>query len=178
MASKDKRVRHLPERVIRQYGFVQTVPRPPTDIGSLTPGGVAMAFMEFALHVLSQQERGDLVLDDGSWSHSRGDMRLSCRVSHPIVNPPAAIPDYTTDTHPRLVPPYEEVIVDQQSARHPPDPLQIMHDVRGIMDRAMTKIPDVYANLVVAGNIERIRQHYRAVGVHGSRVFSFYRIWM
>jgi hypothetical protein len=31
-----------------------------------------MAFMEFAMHVLSQQERGDLIPDDESWSHSRG----------------------------------------------------------------------------------------------------------
>jgi len=40
---------------------VQTIPRPSTDIGPLAPADVAMTFLEFALHVLSQQERGDLV---------------------------------------------------------------------------------------------------------------------
>lgn len=54
MAGKDRKVCHLPERVLRQYGYIQTVPRPPTDIGPLALGEVAMAFMEFALHVLSQ----------------------------------------------------------------------------------------------------------------------------
>jgi len=82
-----QRVCHLPERVLSQYGYVQTVHRPPTDIGPLAPGEVAMAFMEFALHVLSQQERGDLVPDDEPWSHSRGYMIWFYRLSHPILNP-------------------------------------------------------------------------------------------
>jgi hypothetical protein len=141
-------------RQVRQYKYVQTVPRPPTDIGPLAPGDVAMAFMEFALHVLSQQERGDMVPDDESWSHSRGYMRWFCTVSHPIVNLPTTIPDYTADAHPRPVSPYEEVIVEQQWARHAPDPLQIIHDVKGIVDSAMTVIPDVCV-------MERIRQQYR-----------------
>jgi hypothetical protein len=75
MAGKDRRVCHLPERVLRQYGYVQTVPGPPTDIGPLAAGEVVMAFMEFALHVLSQQERGDLVPDNEPRSHSTGYMR-------------------------------------------------------------------------------------------------------
>jgi len=87
MAGKDRMVRHLPERVLRQYGYVQTILRPPTDIGPLVLGEVAMAFMEFDPHVLSQQERSDLVPDSKPWSRSRGYMRWFCRVSHPIVNP-------------------------------------------------------------------------------------------
>jgi len=75
MASRDKRARHLPERVLRQYGYVQTIPRPPTDIGPLAPADVAMAFMEFSLHVLSQQERDDLVPEAEPWSHYVGYMR-------------------------------------------------------------------------------------------------------
>jgi len=46
-----------------------------------------MAFMEFSVHDLSQQERGDLVSDDELWSHSRGYMCWFYRISHPIVNP-------------------------------------------------------------------------------------------
>ncbi|RHN77039.1 hypothetical protein MtrunA17_Chr1g0150421 [Medicago truncatula] len=57
MAGRDRMVRHLPERVLRQYMYVQTGPRAPTDIGPLVPEEVAMTFMEFSLHVLSQQER-------------------------------------------------------------------------------------------------------------------------
>jgi hypothetical protein len=124
MAGKDRRVRHLPERVLRQYRYVQTIPRPPTDIGPLESGDVAMAFMEFALHVLSQQKRGDLVLDNELWAHSRGYMRWFCTVSHPIVNPPTAIPDYTADAHPCPVPSlqggYCSVAVGQTSSRFVP----------------------------------------------------------
>jgi len=74
---------------------------------------VAQAFTEFALHVLSHQQRGHPVLDYQPWAHTRGYMKWFVRVSHPIVNPPAAIPDYAADAPPRHVPPYEEVIVEQ-----------------------------------------------------------------
>jgi hypothetical protein len=69
------------------YFRVQTILRPPKDIRPLAAWDVSMAFMEFALHVLSQQERGDLIPNYESWSHSTTYMRWFCRVSHPIVNP-------------------------------------------------------------------------------------------
>jgi hypothetical protein len=65
----------------------------------------------------------------------------------------AAVPEYIVH-----VPPYEEVIVEQQWIRHPLDPFQITHNVRGIVDIAMTEIPDVYSNHVVAGVTKSIRQ--------------------
>ncbi|RHN44066.1 hypothetical protein MtrunA17_Chr7g0215301 [Medicago truncatula] len=145
MACRDKRVRHLPERDFRQYGYVQIVHMPPTDIGPLAPGEVVTAFMEFALHVLSQQERGDLVSDNEPRCHSRVCMIWFCTISHPIVNPPVAIPDYTTDSHPHFVPPYEEVLVEQQWARHPPDPYQIISNIRARVDSA-TGHPDLFRN--------------------------------
>jgi len=80
MADKDRRVHHLPERVLRQYGYVQTRPRPPTHILRLAAEDVAQAFMEFALHVLSLQQRGDLVPDGESWAPSRWCMRWFIRV--------------------------------------------------------------------------------------------------
>jgi len=52
MAGKQKMVRHLPERVVRQYEYVQKVPRPPTTIMPLAPVDVDVAFLEFALHVV------------------------------------------------------------------------------------------------------------------------------
>ena len=60
MAGRDMMGCHLLEWVLRQYEYVQTVPRPPIDIEPLALGKVVMAFMEFALHVLSQQNKGDL----------------------------------------------------------------------------------------------------------------------
>jgi len=53
MASKQRMVRQLPERVLRQYIYVQTVPRPPTTIMPLAPADVTAAFLEFALHVVA-----------------------------------------------------------------------------------------------------------------------------
>jgi len=127
MADNDRMVRHLPERVLRQYGYVQTIPRAPTDIELFAADDVAQAFTEFSLHVLSHQQR----------AHTKGYMRWFIRVSHPIVNPPAAIPDYAADAPPHLVPPYEEVIVEQQWARHPPDPYQIINNIRARVDGVM-----------------------------------------
>ena len=61
MAGKATMVRHFPERVLRQYDYVQTVPRPPTTIEEIEPTQVVDAFLEFAFHVLTQQERGESV---------------------------------------------------------------------------------------------------------------------
>jgi len=59
------------------------------------------------------------------------------------VNPPAVILDYATEAPPRVVPPYEEVIVEQQWARHPPDPYQIINNIKARVDTAMGH-PDVF----------------------------------
>jgi len=41
MADIDMMVCHFPERVLRQYGYAQTRPRPPTDIEALAADDVA-----------------------------------------------------------------------------------------------------------------------------------------
>ena len=109
---------HLPERVVRQYGYVHKVPRPPTTIMLLTPADVAAAFLEFALHVVPQQQKGAQVPDDEPWKHSDNYIRWFYRVSHPlIVNP---------DPEPEIVMPrpvYQNILVDQEWSRHPPNPL-------------------------------------------------------
>ena len=199
MAGRDRRVRHLPKRVLRQYGYVQTIPRSPTDIGPLAPEEVAMAFMEFALHVLSQQEKGDLVPDDEPLSHSRGYMCWFYRVSHPIVNPPAVVPHYTTDAHLRPIPPYKEVIVEQQWARHHPDPYQIISNISpewtvqwGILMCLVIQRFFAWCRASSPSGVwwSRCRLRGGGVGVHGSRVLTlwllyfcsffmtFGRIWM
>jgi len=146
MAGSDRMVRHLQERVLRQYRYVQTIPRPPTDIKLLATDDVAQAFIEFALHVLSHQERGHPVLDNQPWTHTRGYMKWFIKVSHPIVNPPAAIQDYAANAPPRPIHPYEEVLVEQQWARHPTDPYQIINNIRARVDSAMAH-PAVFHNL-------------------------------
>ena len=40
---------------LRQYGYVQTILRAPTDIELLAADDGAQAFIEFALHVLNHQ---------------------------------------------------------------------------------------------------------------------------
>jgi len=75
MAGKQKMVRHLPERVVRQYGYVQKVPRPPTTIMPFALADVAAAFLEFSLHVVPQQQRGAQVPDDEPWKHSNSYIR-------------------------------------------------------------------------------------------------------
>jgi len=107
---------------------------------------VTQAFTEFALHVLSHQQRGHPIPDNEPWAHSRGYMIWFVKVSHPILNPPAAIPDYAADAHPRPVPPYEEVLVEQQWARHPPNPYQIISNIRAKVHGALEN-PDVFHNL-------------------------------
>jgi hypothetical protein len=79
MAGKQKIVCHLPKRVLRQYGYVQTIPRP-------------------------------------------------------FVSP-APVPEYIA---PRPV--YQEVIVEQEWPRHPPDPLQVISSMRARVEHAL-KIP-------------------------------------
>jgi len=92
-------------------------------------------------------------------------MRWFVRVSHPIVNPPAAIPDYEADALPRHVPPYEEVIVEQQWTKHPPDPYQIINNIRAKVDGAMGH-PYVFRN---PEKVMRVMQTYSLSGACWSR---------
>lgn len=55
----DRRVyRHLPERVLRQYGYVQSVPRPPSDVAELTPAEIVQAFVDFRPRTLKAADWG------------------------------------------------------------------------------------------------------------------------
>jgi len=100
-------------------------------------GEVAICFLEFAVHVLSQQQRGDPVPEGEGHKHSVGYTRWFYHASHPLIIDPAPVPEYTIAR-----PVYEEVIVDQQWVRHPPDPFQIIGNIRARVEDAM-EIPDV-----------------------------------
>jgi len=156
MAGKQKMVHHLSERVLRKYEYVQTIPRPPTTIEPLNPAEVATAFLEFALHVLSQQERGEPVLEDEGWKHSDGYMKWFYHVSHPFIVGPAPVPEYIV---PRSV--YKEVIVEQGWARHPSDPLQVISSTRARVEHAM-EIPEVVSNPLFCSILDGLRCDYTA----------------
>jgi hypothetical protein len=51
--------RHLPERVLRQYGYVKSVPRHPTDVVELRPPQIMQAFLDFRTHMLKEPDWGE-----------------------------------------------------------------------------------------------------------------------
>jgi len=83
---------------------------------------------------------------------------VRCSVTS-YCEPPAAIPDYAAAAPPRPVPPYEEVIVEQQWARHPPDPYQIINNIKARVDSAMGH-PDVFGNLEVLCIMQGIQSEW------------------
>jgi hypothetical protein len=79
-------------------------------------------------------------------------MVLPCIPSYMIALVPVA--NYTT-----VAPLYEEVIVEQQWARQPSDPFQIIGNIRVKVESAMGH-PDVFSNPVVVGIMEGILSEY------------------
>jgi len=73
----------------------------------LAPADVAASFLEFALHIVPQQQRGALVPDDEPWKHSDSYIRWFYRVSHPLIVNPALESDIVM---PRPV--YQDILVD------------------------------------------------------------------
>jgi len=94
-----------------------------------------------------------------------------------VFSQPALVPQYTSH-----VPPYEEVIVEQQWARQVPDPLQIIDNIKHRADIAMTH-PDVFTHSLFADIMEGIQSEYsmmqeesvprRRTRVHMSRVLFY-----
>ncbi|XP_045822299.1 protein MAIN-LIKE 1-like [Trifolium pratense] len=80
-------VRYLPERVLRQFGRVQTIPRHPSHSANpLTPRlQISQQYAQYMDWVLTPEERGDLPLH--SWNVAPGYMRWYFRISHPYMIP-------------------------------------------------------------------------------------------
>ena len=83
-----------------------------------------------------------------------GYMKWFYRVCHSLMIGPAPVPGYTI---PRPV--YEEVIVEQQRTRHPPDPFQVIDNIRARVENAMG-IPDVVSNPLFFSILEGIWSIY------------------
>jgi len=106
----------------------------------LAPADVAAVFLEFALYVVSQPERGHQVPDDEPWKHSDRYIRWFYRVSHPLIVNPAPELNIVMQR-----PVYQDIFVDQDWARRPPDPLQVISSMRDRVEHAM-EIPEVVSN--------------------------------
>jgi len=90
----DRRLhRHLPERVLRQYGYVQTIPRPLTDVAEMSAAEIAQAFLDFCTRTLKAADWGEHAGED-SWRMADGYVRWYTVVSHPQILPllPGDIP--------------------------------------------------------------------------------------
>jgi len=129
-------------------------PWPPTTIMPFAPADVVAAFLKFALHVVAQQHRGAHVPDDEPWKHSDRYIRWFYRVSHPLIVNPAPEPDITM---PRAV--YQDILVDQDWARHPPNPLHVISSMQRRVEHAM-QIPEVVSNPLFFGILEGLRTDY------------------
>jgi len=53
MAGRDRMVRHLPKRVLRQYGYVQRILKPPTDIEVIVTDDVAHEYIRCSCKIFS-----------------------------------------------------------------------------------------------------------------------------
>jgi len=106
------------------------------------------------LCLLPQQHRGAQVPDDEPWKHSDRYIRWFYHVSHPFIVNPAPEPDITMSR-----PVYQDILVDQDWARHPPDPRQVISTMRDKVEHAM-QIPEVVSNLLFFGILEGFRTDY------------------
>ena len=73
---------------------------------------------------------------------------------HPLIVNPAPELDNVT---PRPV--YQDILVDQEWARHPPDPLQVIRSIKGKVEHAM-QIPGVVSNPLFFSILEGLRTDY------------------
>ena len=79
--------RHLPERVLRQYGYVQSVPRHPMDVVELPPPQIVQAFVDFRTHTLKEPDWGQPT-GEQTWRMADGYVLWYPKVSHPQIFPP------------------------------------------------------------------------------------------
>ena len=87
MCGVDKMYRHLPERVKRQYGYVQDIPRPSTDVLSMQDTHIVQAFLDFRFHTIKGDSWGQPT-GDMPWLYEDKYMIWYRQVSHPQILPP------------------------------------------------------------------------------------------
>jgi hypothetical protein len=87
MCGVEKVCRHLPERVKRQYGYVQDIPRYLTYVLSMRASHTPQAFIDFRPHTTKEESWGQPTKDIPWWFED-GNMLWYGRVSLPHIFPP------------------------------------------------------------------------------------------
>ena len=127
MCGKDRVYRHLPERVKRQFEYVQDVPRHPSSIAQMPT-----------------QLLTTVLLDTQAWFYP--DWRQRCQ--RPWHHEPGYMGWYAKVSHPRILPPDEgsplrsanvEQIIEEEHAKELPDTLTIIRDVVQIADNVVAR---------------------------------------
>lgn len=87
-ASHEKVYRYLPERVKRQFGYVQDIPRHPESAAPSNPtlNVVDGRFLNYEQFVISEEDRGDFVRDP--WDTVSGYYSWYYPRSHPFMRRP------------------------------------------------------------------------------------------
>ena len=123
---------HLPERVLRQFGYVQTIPRPPAAAApsGLTVDKIDQVFMEeMEERLIDEEMRGATV--DNPWDHQPGYIAWYYKVSHPKM--------LRLEAHSKPPePPHLEVLVEQQASQGVRDHFAICQNVRLELERAVS----------------------------------------
>jgi len=78
--------RHFPERVRRQYGYVQNVPRHPTDVVELRPDQIVLTFLDFCIYTIKEPDWGEPAGRE-TWQMEDDCVLWYSRVSHPLILP-------------------------------------------------------------------------------------------
>jgi len=114
MCGKERVYRHLPERVKRQFSFVQDVPRHPSSIVQVPTQLLTIVLLDTQAWFYLDWEHGC----ERAWHHEPGYMAWYAKVSHPRIFPP----DGGSLRRPANV----EHIIEEEHAREMPYTLAII----------------------------------------------------
>ena len=115
MCGRGRMARHLSDRVLRQYGHVQKIPRHPTHyVPQMEVADIIQAFIHFQNHVMPLNQRGRECSPNRPWKPVHGDMSWFEQVSHPRALPQVQ-PEGNESPPPR--PFNEEVLITQYHER-------------------------------------------------------------
>jgi len=127
MCGKERVYRYLPERVKRQFDFVQDVPRHPSALVQMPTQMLTTVLLDtqawFYPDWVHRCQR--------AWHHDPGYMAWYAKVSHPRILPP----DEGSPPRPVNV----EQIIEEEHARETPDTLTIIWDLVQIADDIVAK---------------------------------------